>query len=405
MNGRDLTQTSRGVFVIDLAGLTQEEVRSRFPHCYQRLYDTVRVERAVSRDAYLRDNWWLFRRTNLQLRSSLAGLKRYIGTTETAKHRTFSFIDGAVLPDQKIRVVSLDDSFSLGVLSSSLHVQWALATGGRLGVGNDPVYNNSICFGTFPFPAEDTGLTPALRNRIAQLAEQIDAHRKRQQAAHPSLTLTGLYNVLEALRAERELTAKEKAIHTQGLVGVLKELHDELDAAVLQAYGWGDLTQTRGQAQGDPSIPQDERSSDDLLTRLVALNAQRAAEEKTGHIRWLRPEFQNPQAAAADQSLLNQELPAHVSPGLQADLALNVPPPAAKAAPNLPTWPSTLPEQVRAVAQVLSTATAVLPLAALEASFKGKGPWKKGLPRILETLEALGRARRVEAAAGVLWQA
>ena len=33
-------------------------------------------------------------------------------------------------------------------------------------------------------------------------------------------------------------------------------------------------------------------------------------------------------------------------------------------------------------------------LPAIEASFKGKGPWKKGLPRILETLEALGRARR-----------
>ena len=121
------------------------------------------------------------------------------------------------------------------MLSSNLHVIWALATGGTL--EDRPRYNNSRCFETFPFPDDDTGLTPALRNRIAQLAEQIDAHRKRQQAAQPGLTLTGMYNVLEALRAERELTAKEKTIHTQGLVGVLKELHDELDAAVLQAYG------------------------------------------------------------------------------------------------------------------------------------------------------------------------
>jgi hypothetical protein len=37
---------------------------------------------------------------------------------------------------------------------------------------------------------------------------------------------------------------------------------------------------------------------------------------------------------------------------------------------------------------------ATLPLAAIEAGFKGKGPWKKGLPRILETPEALGRARQ-----------
>ena len=75
-------------------------------------------------------------------------------------------------------------------------------------------------------------------------------------------------------------------------------------------------------------------------------------------------------------------------------MALNVPPPAAPTAPGLPAWPGTLPEQVRAVAQVLTAATTAMPLAALEASFKGKGPWKKGLPRILETLEALGRARR-----------
>ena len=57
-------------------------------------------------------------------------------------------------------------------------------------------------------------------------------------------------------------------------------------------------------------------------------------------------------------------------------------------------WPSTLPLQVSATAQLLASAGAALRLSEIEASFKGKGPWKKGLPRILETLEALGRARR-----------
>ena len=66
------------------------------------------------------------------------------------------------------------------------------------------------------------------------------------------------------------------------------------------------------------------------------------------------------------------------------------PTPAASA----PPWPSTLPEQVRAVAQLLTASPAPLPLPSIEAGFKGKGPWKKGLPRILDTLEALGRARQ-----------
>ena len=241
-----------------------------------------------------------------------------------------------------------------------------------------PRYNKTRCFETLPFPDEDTGLTPELRQRISSLGEQIDTHRKRQQAASPGLTLTGTYNVLDALRKGRPLSANEKIIHTQGLVSVLKELHDELDAAVLLAYG---LTPGEG--------------TDALLTHLVSLNASRAAEEKTDRIRWLRPAFQNPALAA---SLANQELSAHNSIAQQTDLALDSPledmlavatgPQAAQA------WPGTLPDQVRAVAQILAGTPIALPQTAIEACFKGRGPWKKSLPRILDTLEALGRARR-----------
>ena len=176
-------------------------------------------------------------------------------------------------------------------------------------------------------------------------------------------------------QGERLLTAKEKTIHTQGLVGVLNELHNELDAAVLQAYGLAAGLGTNA-----------------LLSHLVALNAQRALEEKSGKIRWLRPEFQNP---AAHKTLQNQELAAQESIGLQADfIDDNAPKASISLASAAQAWPATLPEQVRAVAQVLASAGAALSLSGMEARFKGKGPWKKGLPRILDTLEALGRARR-----------
>ena len=56
--------------------------------------------------------------------------------------------------------------------------------------------------------------------------------------ARSGLSLTGLYNVLEKLRAKEPLTTKEKLIHNKGLVSVLKQLHDDLDAAVFAAYGW-----------------------------------------------------------------------------------------------------------------------------------------------------------------------
>jgi len=68
-------------------------------------------------------------------------------------------------------------------------------------------------------------------------------------------------------------------------------------------------------------------------------------------------------------------------------------PQAVAAATTNQPWPPTLPEQVRAVAQLLGASPSPVALPAIEASFKGKGPWKKGLPRILDTLEALGRSR------------
>ena len=122
-----------------------------------------------------------------------------------------------------------------------------------------------------------------------------------------------MYNVLEALKAGRDLTAKEKKPR-RGLVGVLKEPHDALNAAVLQAY---DL-------KAGLIIYA-------LLSDLVSLNAQRSAEEKTGKVRRLRPEFQNPAFRTNKNSLFNQELLAPVPIELKADLILKNDPKPQKA--------------------------------------------------------------------------
>lgn len=433
-NGRDLTDKPRGVLVIDAFGLSAEQLRSTYPAVYQWLRERVKPERDLNNRASYRDNWWVHGEPRRELRTALAGLPRYIATVETAKHRTFQFLDASVLPDNKLIAIALDDAFHLGVLSSTVHVEWALAAGSTL--EDRPVYVKTTCFETFPFPAEapaNPSLTPALRERIAQLAEQIDAHRKARLAAHPTLTLTGLYNLLATLRSQRAaaaapgmahppqaapvLTAKEQAVFDQGLVGVLDELHTELDAAVLQAYGWADLGTPTWAAGG---LRAAEAWGQAVLARLSALNAERAALEAkakagdpTGVVHWLRPAFQ-----AAGNTNPNAEQPVSNQPvfiGLQAEMPLEgasnkasskkanaAHPPATEAgATTAPQpWPATLPEQVQAVAQALASGAAGgITLAELEARFKGRGPWKRGLPRILDTLAALGRARCIAAAA------
>ena len=57
-------------------------------------------------------------------------------------------------------------------------------------------------------------------------------------------------------------------------------------------------------------------------------------------------------------------------------------------------WPATLPEQVKAVAEILTAARAPLADDAIAACFSGRGAWKKRLPQIIDTLVAVGRARR-----------
>lgn len=99
------------------------------------------------------------------------------------------------------------------------------------------------CFAPYPFPDADD----VARNRIGVIAEELDAHRKQVCAEHPHLTLTGLYNVLERLRVgtNREaLDDSERHILDDGLVLILKDLHDRLDVAVAAAYEWPiDLTE------------------------------------------------------------------------------------------------------------------------------------------------------------------
>jgi hypothetical protein len=386
LNGKDLTDKSRGVSVIDFFGLSETEALRVAPACYQRLVITVRPHRLQNSRASYRDNWWILGEPQPALRLQMKDLQRVIVTPVTAKHRFFVFLDAVTLPDQALNTICTDDAFFLGVLSSQLHVVWALAAGGRMGMGNDPRYNNTRCFETFPFPALEEG---ALKQRIRELGERLDSHRKRQQEQHPGLSLTGIYNVLEKLRSGEALNAKEKQIHDQCLVTVLRQIHDELDEAVLEAYGWGDLSRSVGVS---PTVGEEDRGRDAhapcdaLLTRLVALNHERAAEERRGIIRWLRPDYQNPNAAKAPRAeqatLAGTEASSSQSPISN---------------PQSPIlWPERLPEQVAIIRKLIGAHDnkVVTPYDAesLSALFGRKNKKRsEQIEGILETLKGLGQ--------------
>lgn len=352
-NGRDLTGRPRHVMVIDLFGLTEQQVRAKFPEVYQHLRQHVKPERDVNNRARLKENWWIFAEARRTFRPALEGLPRFIATVETSKHRFFQFLDISVLPDHMLIGIGHEDAYVLGVLSSRPHVLWALAQGGRLGVGNDPRYNKSRCFETFPFPET----TLEIEHAIQAKAEELDAHRKRQSALHEELTMTGMYNVLEKLRRGEELSAKEKQIHIDGLVGTLRQLHDELDELVTSAYGWPE-----------------QLSDQEILLRLTELNATRALEEKHGHIRFIRRPYQDPKGSAVQ------------------DLGMGIAA-AAKVKEKAPDFKERIKDQSQQIREVLRIAQRPLTIRQVARSFTGARVDR--VEEVLEHLVALGQVREM----------
>lgn len=188
----------------------------------------------------------------------------------------------------------------------------------------------------------------------------MDAFRKARLAEHPQLTLTRLYNALEAHRARlasgKAMTEQEAADFGAGSVLVLDDLHRQIDRLTLAAYGWpeGETTEQR-------------------LGRLVALNAERAAEEARGEVRWLRPDYQKARFA-------RQEV---AGPEKLRDLIGDTP----QAAAGKAAFPSDRTGQHLAVLSRLQAANDPLTPAEIAAGFKGT----KVAPRVDGALRALAR--------------
>ena len=123
-------------------------------------------------------------------------------------------------------VFAVNDYGAQAVLSSSLHQIWAITYGS--GMRSDPRYTPSDVFETFP--------RPSLNDALVELGRTFDAAR-RAIMLRRGLGLTKLYNLVN----DPEVTA-----HADSDVGRMRALHVELDSAVLDAYGWGDVQADHG---------------------------------------------------------------------------------------------------------------------------------------------------------------
>lgn len=235
-NGMDVTRRPSDTWIIDFGTSLSEADASLYEAPFEYIAQHVKPKR---KDA----KWWLHERPRPDMRKALAPLRRYIATPRVAKHRLFVWLDVAVLPDSRLYVIASDSDVTFGILHSSIHERWSLATCSWHGVGNDPTYNAASCFETFPFPVD---LPPETSQQIAAAAQRLVQLRDNwlnpagaSEAELKKRTLTNLYNQRPTW---------------------LDNAHKELDAAVATAYGW------------PADLPDDE-----ILKRLLQLNLERGS--------------------------------------------------------------------------------------------------------------------------------
>lgn len=347
---------------LDFFGKSEEEVRHDFPDEYQHLLDRVRPFRvAQSRPSYAK-YWWIFAEPREQHRRATSSLDRYIVTIESSPHRWFTFVPPESLPEQSLVAIALDDPFYLGILSSRVHVAWCLRRGSRLGVGNDPRYTISLCFDAFPFPQRPT----ANERTISDLALEIEETRRK--ALERGFSITKVYNVIAKRRAGEQLTLREQPVYEKGLAGILFQLHSDLDEAALRAYGW------------PPDIADAQ-----IIERLALMNVERAAEERSGVVRWLRPDFQNTAGAAAARQAAAAE---QLRPIVSSARSLN--------------WPATVPEQIAVMRATLSDGH-WRTVEELTAEFAGASSIE-AVQLALQSLEALGLAVSTNGSSARRWR-
>ena len=238
----------RDMWIIDFGINMQEADAALYEMPFEYVRSVVKPQRDKHRDAKLKSDWWLHGRPRIEMRQALVGLPRYIGTSQVARHRLFSYIDGSVLPDKTIVVFARDDNHFFGMLHSRIHAVWVLAMGTQLREAKSGLrYLISTCFETFPFP------NPTENQREAITIAAAELNRLRENWLNPA-------DVGAADLRRRTLTSLYNQRPTW-----LANAHDALDAAVADAYGW-------------PADLDDQQ----LLGQLLALNLKRAAKQANG---------------------------------------------------------------------------------------------------------------------------
>jgi hypothetical protein len=262
-------------YVINFGERSEEECRQRWPELFAIIEEKVRPERAkLNRNAIGRKRaalWWQYGSTAKQLYRAIEGIERVLVVPRTSTQFSFAYLPSGMVYSENTVVFPLDMSF-FSSMQSRVHEVWVRFFSSTL--KDDIGYRPSDCFETFPF-SEDCVTSQSLRE-IGQI--YYDFRAELMLGSDQGLTKT--YNRFH-----------DPDEHDPD-IEKLRELHAAMDRAVLDAYGWSDIS-TDCEFLLDYEIDEEEWGKkkkpyryrwpegvhDEVLARLLELNADRAKEE------------------------------------------------------------------------------------------------------------------------------
>jgi hypothetical protein len=261
---------TNGIVPADYSG----EVAEDWPDLIEIVRRRVKPERDKQARPARKRRWWQFAEKSPGLYRAIAGLDHVLVTSAgAARHHMFSILPTGIVFSHKLIVFAVSSPGIFCILHSRVHEVWSSRFGGTRGVADDLTYNPTDVFATFPFPKDY--LTD---QEFQEVGVNYNASRARLMIERGE----GLTDTYNRFHAHEENAAD---------IVCLRTLHAEMDAAVLRAYGWDDLAERAapefiGQDADEGKIPKTRLDwpaefKDEVLARLLALNAARAAAERS----------------------------------------------------------------------------------------------------------------------------
>ncbi len=258
--------------VIDFGERSLSKCRFHWPDLLEIVTNKVRPIRIKKRYPRMANEWRKHYAPQLKLYDSIRGLKRVMATCRVSQHMSFAFLSNGMVYADSLVIFSYERFAAFCALQARPHEIWSRFFGSSM--KDDLRYTVTDCFETFPLPNSWES-----RSDFESAGEEYYEFRADLMKFNDE-GLTKTYNRFHD-PSENDARIIE-----------LRRLHAAMDRVVLDAYGWSDIP-TDCEFLLDYPIDEDnwgrkkkpyryrwpDEVRDEVLARLLELNAERAAEE------------------------------------------------------------------------------------------------------------------------------